>query len=311
MLPVAGRPMLERVLAHLATFGIDDVVLSLGFLPDAFRSAYPDGMCAGVALHYAVEDHPLDTAGAIAFAAAHAGLDEPFVVVNGDVITDLDIASLVEFHQEHAAEATIALTPVEDPSAFGVVPTDERGRVSAFIEKPPRDQAPTNLINAGTYVLDPSVLELIAPNVKVSIEREIFPALVGRQTLYAMASDAAWIDAGTPESYRRINLSWASTTAGGIDPSASVAADASVTDSVIGAASFVGAGATVRGSVLLDGVTVGSGATVVDAIVGYRVNLGPSVVVRAGAVIGDDVDVAGETVISEGQLVGGSTLHAQ
>ena len=175
MLPVGGRPMIERVLGHLARHGIDEVVLSLGYRPDAFLDAYPDGRCAGVELIYAVEATPLDTAGAIRFAARFAGIDETFVVVNGDVLTGARRDGLVAFHRERGAEATMALTPVEDPSAFGVVPTDEEGRVMAFIEKPPPGEAPTNLINAGTYVLEPSVLARIPEGRRVSIERETFP----------------------------------------------------------------------------------------------------------------------------------------
>ncbi|HEX5267069.1 MAG TPA: nucleotidyltransferase family protein, partial [Acidimicrobiales bacterium] len=155
LLPVAGVTMLERVLGRLAAHGVDDVVLSMGYRPDAFRDQFPDGRAAGVALTYAVEPEPRDTAGAIRFAADEAGIDGTFVVVNGDVLTELDVGALVAFHRERGGLATIALTPVDDPSAFGVVPTDDSGRVTAFIEKPPRGLAPTNLINAGTYVLEP------------------------------------------------------------------------------------------------------------------------------------------------------------
>lgn len=142
MLPIVEEPMIERVVGHLADHGMGDAVLSLGYRPDAFIDAYPDGTIAGVRLTYAVEPSPLDTAGAIRFAAAHAGIDETFVVVNGDVLTDSDLSGLVAFHRERGAEATISLTPVEDPSAFGVVPTDDQGRVEAFIEKPPATRRP-------------------------------------------------------------------------------------------------------------------------------------------------------------------------
>ncbi len=178
MLPIVGVPMIERVLGHLALHGVDEAVLSLGYLPDAFMEAYPDGRAAGIRLIYAVEPEPLDTAGAVRFAATFAGIAETFVVVNGDVLTDLDLTSLVAFHRERRAEGTIALHPVADPSAFGVVPTDEEGRVTAFVEKPPRDEAPTNEINAGTYVLEASVLARIPEGGRVSIERETFPAMV-------------------------------------------------------------------------------------------------------------------------------------
>jgi mannose-1-phosphate guanylyltransferase len=196
MLPVMEQPMIERVLGQLAAHGIEDAVLSLGYRPDAFINAYPDGSAGGVRLSYAVEPEPLDTAGAIRFAADHAGVEDTFVVVNGDVLTDLDITALVNFHHSHHAEATISLTPVEDPSSYGVVPTDAQGKVEAFIEKPPRDEVPTNLINAGTYVLEPEVLARIPKGRRVSIERETFPSLVEAGTLFALGSDVYWIDTG-------------------------------------------------------------------------------------------------------------------
>src|SRR5690606_33743633 len=136
MLPVGNRPMIERVLAHLSQHGVDRAVLSLGYRPDAFRDAYPEGRCLGVDLHYAVEPEPLDTAGAIRFAALDAGVDERFLVVNGDVLTDLDLAALISFHEGHGAEGSIALHRVDDPSDFGVVPTVDDGRDAAFEAKP-------------------------------------------------------------------------------------------------------------------------------------------------------------------------------
>ena len=206
MLPVGNRPMLERVVGHLARHGIDRAVLSMGYRPDAFRDAYPDGTCAGVELHYAIEPEPRDTAGAIRFAADDAGIDERFVVLNGDVLTDLDVTDLVARHEAAGAEATLALHRVEDPSAFGVVPTEADGRVIAFIEKPPRDEAPTDLINAGTYVLEPSVLGRIEPDVPVNVERVTFPAIAADRALYAFDGNTYWIDAGTPATLLEANL---------------------------------------------------------------------------------------------------------
>jgi mannose-1-phosphate guanylyltransferase len=181
LLPILDRPMLEWVVERLAGAGATEVVLSLGYLPSAFQEAYPDDRCAGARLRYAIEPEPLDTAGAIRFAAEAAGIDrsdEPFVVINGDVVTDADLGALLELHHSCGAEGTIALTPVEDPSRYGVVPIDEDGRVRAFIEKPPAAEAPSRWINAGTYVLEPSVLGRIPGGRRVSIERETFPAMV-------------------------------------------------------------------------------------------------------------------------------------
>ena len=298
LLPVAGVTMLERVLGRLAAHGIDDVVLSMGYRPDAFREQFPDGRAAGVALTYAVEPEPRDTAGAIRFAADEAGIDGTFVVLNGDVLTDLDLGALVAFHRERGGLATIALTPVEDPSAFGVVPTDSEGRVTAFIEKPPRDLAPTNLINAGTYVLEPEVLAMIPPGARVSIERETFPALVGEGRLFAMASDAYWLDTGTPAQYLRANLDLVEGPAL-LEPGSSVAPTARVCRSVVGAGARVEEGAEVRDSVLLPDAVVGPGAVVDGSIVGARARIGAHARLGPVTVVGCDVEVPAGRVLQD------------
>lgn len=299
MLPVVHRPMIERVVEHLARHGVDTAILSLGYRPDAFIDAYPDGVCAGVELHYAVEPEPLDTAGAIRFAALDGGIAERFLVVNGDVLTDLDIGALIAHHDSSGAEGTIALHEVEDPSAFGVVPTDAAGRVLAFIEKPPRDEAPTNLINAGTYVLEPSVIERIAPDQKVNVERVTFPAMVADGGLHALDGKTYWIDAGTPETYLTANLDLVSGVRGraedGIHPTAVV--EGSVTRSVAGAGARVEPGAEVTGSVLLAGAVVGAGATVRGSIVGPGAQIGAEATVES-SVIGDGMVLAAGTSVA-------------
>ena len=330
MLPIVEQAMIERVLGHLAQHGIDDAVLSLGYRPDAFINAYPSGTIAGVHLTYAVEPTPLDTAGAIRFAALHAGIDDTFVVVNGDVLTDADISALIAFHRAAGAEGTISLTPVEDPSAFGVVPTDNEGRVEAFIEKPPRDEAPTNFINAVTYVFEPSVLDRIPGDRPVSIERKTFPALVEAGTLFALGSDAYWLDTGTPDAYLRAHRdlllgrrSSPPSPAAVRDPSigpgswrigdtdvhsdsvvrslfgtgASVAAGAAIEESVIGAGSVVEEGAVVTGSVLLPGARVASKATVEGSVIGPGAIVGQRCVIHALSVIGAGAVTASGTVI--------------
>jgi mannose-1-phosphate guanylyltransferase len=323
------------VVGHLADHGMEEAVLSLGYRPDAFIDAYPDGTIAGVGLTYAVEPTPLDTAGAIRFAAAHAGIDETFVVVNGDVLTDSDLSELVAFHRRSGAEATISLTPVEDPSAFGVVPTDERGRVEAFIEKPPRDEAPTNLINAGTYVFEPTVLDRIPAERRVSIERETFPTLVEAEVLYAEGSDAYWLDTGTPDAYLRAHRDLLLGRRDGppspdaeLDPSlgpgtwrigdvdvqstevtrslfgrgSSVAVAAVVEESVIGAGAVVEEGASVIRSVLLPGARVASKATVEGSVIGPGAIVGQRCVIHGLSVIGGGAVTASGTVI-DGQRV--------
>lgn len=289
MLPVGGRPMIERVLDWLAGHDVDEAILSLGYRPDAFLEAYPAGEACGIHLHYAVEESPLDTAGAIRFAALEGGVDEMFLVVNGDVITDLDVSELVKFHRNQGAEATIALTPVEDPSRYGVVATDDDGRVLDFIEKPPPGEAPTNLINAGTYVLESSVLDRIPGGRRVSIERETFPALAADGSLYALGSDARWLDAGTPATFLAANLAYAPLGPNGPQVSGSVVADdvaiapdAEVTGSLVMDGAVIEAGAVLRDSIVGPGVRVGAGARVTD----YSV-LGKGYAVEAGAVLSE------------------------
>jgi mannose-1-phosphate guanylyltransferase len=292
MLPIAGRPMIERVLEHLAGHGVDEVVLSLGYRPDAFLEAYPDGRCAGVRLVYAVEPEPLDTAGAVAFAARHAGIDGRFVVVNGDVLSGLDLTALVAFHVDRGALATISLTPVEDPSRYGVVAMDRDGRVVAFVEKPPAGQAPSNLVNAGTYVFEPEVLDRIPDGRRVSMEHETFPALVAEGTLYALASDADWVDAGTAATYLQANLAMARRLElGGIDATAEVDPTALVRRTVLGPGVVVGAGALVEDSVLHPGARVGRDAVVRHSIVGRDAVIGEGARVEELSMLGDGAEV--------------------
>ena len=310
MLPVAGIPMLARKLAHLAEHGVTEAVLSLGYKPDAFLAAFPTGEAAGVRLHYAVEPSPLDTAGAIRFAAQSAGyLDsddpEPIVAVNGDVLTTLDLAAQLAFHRNVGARATIALTQVEDPSAFGVVPCETDGRVIAFVEKPARDEAPTDWINGGTYVLDPSVIGSIPANERISIERVIFPALVLEGSLYAVHSPTPWIDAGIPSTYLQANLDAIpsdSPRAGHVDASAQIHENAVVEHSVIGAGCVVADGAVVRRSVLLAGATVASGAVVEDSMLGEVAQVLAGAHISALSVVGDGAIVEAGAVLVDARF---------
>lgn len=296
MLPLVDRPMIEYVLAHLAEHGVDDAVLSLGYRPDAFVEAYPEGVCAGVKLHYAVEPEPLDTAGAIRFAATDAGISERFVVVNGDVLTDLDVTELVRFHDAHGGEGTIALHRVEDPSAFGVVPTDENGRVTAFVEKPPRDAAPTDLINAGTYVLEAAALARIPAGRRVSIERETFPAMVADGVLFAMADGGYWLDTGTPEQYLQAQLDLLDGVRGdarfGLAEDAMIDEAATVERSVVGAGASVAAGAVLIDALVLPGASIDADAQVCRSIVGPGAVVGTGAVLDGHTVLGAGVQVA-------------------
>ena len=299
MLPIVERPMIEHVVGHLAAHGVEEVVLSLGFLPDAFLDTYPDGRCAGLPLHYAVEPEPLDTAGAIRFAAEDAGIDEAFLVLNGDVLTDLAVDELIGFHRASGAEATVSLTPVDDPSRYGVVSTDADGRVTGFVEKPPAGAAPCNWINAGTYVFEPSVIDRIEPGRRVSVEREVFPAMADEGVLYGLRSEAYWVDTGTPETYLGVQLDLLDGVRGparsGVDDAAEIHPGATVRRSVIGPGAVVAEGSRVCDSVVMAGSRIGEGAVVDGSLVGRNATVGPDAQVLGLSVVGHGAEVvAGE-----------------
>tara|TARA_B100000131_G_scaffold322535_1_gene376800 strand:+ start:1293 stop:2288 length:996 start_codon:yes stop_codon:yes gene_type:complete len=298
MLPIVGRPMIEHVVGYLESYGITEVVLSMGFAPDVFQSAYPDGHCNGMPILYAIEPEPLDTAGAIRFAADFVNTQETFLVLNGDISTDLDIKNLISFHKESKAKATIHLTPVEDPSRYGVVTTDEEGRVLGFIEKPSLGEAPTNWINGGTYVFEPSVLQQIKPGKRVSVEKEIFPLLASEASLFAFTSEDYWIDMGTPSTYLQAQLDLIkggvrSSTFEGIDPDAKLYGN--VENSVIGKGVKVGMGSLIQRSILMDGAQVGEDVLVSDSIVGFGANVGRESVIESFSVIGHNAVVPPKT----------------
>jgi len=293
MLPVAHVPLIVRHIGQLERGGVDHVTLALGFLPEPFVEAFPDGRCGGVRLDYAIEPEPLDTAGAVRFAAEHAGIDETFVVTNGDVLTDLSIAELVATHRRHDAEATIHLIAVDDPSAFGVVEREPSGRIVRFVEKPAPGTEPSNLVNAGTYVLEPSVLARIPLGTPTSIERVTFPAVAADGRFYSLATDDYWIDAGRPELYLQANLDLVNgrrdEVCEPIAAGAVVAPDAVVDDSVVCAGARIEAGARVTRSVVLPAARVGPGAVVQDSIVAGTIGAGAELV---RTVVGADAKIA-------------------
>jgi len=277
ILAVGNRPMLENVIENLANHGVVEVVLSMGFQPFAFVDAYPDEMCAGLPLKYAIEPEPLDTAGAIRFAALQSGVDETFLVCNGDVITEIDISELASYHRNVGAEATISLTPTDNPSQYGIVPTDDHGQVTGFIEKPPGPDFETNLINAGCYIMEPSTLDRIASDRPVSVETEIFPKMVEDKKLYAVPSETYWIDAGTPETFLQANLDLLNGARGekrnGIHNQASISPNAVVETSMIGRGVKIADGAHIKNSVLMEGVEVEKDTRIEGSIVGERAKI--------------------------------------
>ena len=308
MIPVVGVTMLERVLRHLRSHGVEEAVLALGYLPDVFQEAFPSGESMGVKLRYSVESEPLDTAGAVRLAVDTAQIDSTFLVVNGDILSSFDLSSLVRFHKKSKGMATIALTPVDDPSRFGVVVSDKHGRVHSFVEKPALDSAPTNLINAGAYVFEPEALTVAQVGVPISMERLVFPELAKHRELFALEMPGYWIDAGTPASLLKVSLdilkgnikgsdlSGLQSAGEGLDGSVSVDPLVSVKGSYVGRDCVFEGIVDVRNSVLEEGVTICSQATVRDSVVL------PGAVVGEGALI--DCSIVGHgAIVPPGSIV--------
>ncbi len=321
MVPIFGVPFLERTLARLKAAGIEEAILPAGYLPEAITDHFGDGSRIGMRLTYVIEKTPLGTAGALKNVADH--ITGPFFVLNGDVLTGLDLRAMIRFHEKCAGIGALHLIRVDDPSAFGCVVHDPTGRVAAFVEKPPRDSAPTDEINAGTYLLEKAVLDAIPAGRPVSIERETFPQLLAAGVpLFAYTTSDYWLDLGRPADYLQAHQdvldghlvlqpladpaahtgeTWA------LDPGNSsarvygpsflgrnvvIAPDAKVGPyAVIGEGCHIEKGAIVERSILWDGVTVGSGARIAGAILASRVRVGENASIHPGAVIGHDVQI--------------------
>ena len=198
MLPLVDRPLLAYTFEHLRRYGVDRAVLSCGFLPTQIEEFFGERW-EGLSLAYRVEEQTLGTGGAVRFAAE--GLEETFYAVNGDSLREAELGELARFHRATGAKATILLTPVADPTRYGLVRLRPDGAVESFLEKPRPEEIDTNLINAGVYCLEPEVLDLIPSGRAVSIEREVFPRLVEQGACYGLALPGYWLDVGTPESY--------------------------------------------------------------------------------------------------------------
>ena len=319
MLPIVDRPMIEHVVGKLVAEGVDDVVLSLGYRPDAFGAAYPSGRCRGAGLRYATEPEPLGTAGAVLFAAREAAaangnarrtcpFSETFWALNGDVLTDVALGDLLALHRARNAEATILTIPMADASRFGMVEADASGRVSRFVEKPPAGDVTSGWINAGIYVLEPSVLSRIPAGRPVSMERETFPAVAADGGLYTLRSDAYWIDAGTPRSYLQANMDLISgrreARLEAVSSRSDIAADAVIVHSVVMEHAVVEPGARLSGSVVLPGARIGAGAVVSDSVVGDHATIEPAARVLGFTLIGDGA------VVEAGEIVRGGRLSA-
>jgi mannose-1-phosphate guanylyltransferase len=326
MLPVAGVPFTAHQIARARAAGVERVVLGTSYKAEIFEDYFGDGSQAGVQLRYMVEAQPLGTGGAIRYAAQEltCGPDDPVLVFNGDVLSGLDIAALVRRHQEADADVTLYLTRVADPRPFGLVPTDDEGRVTAFLEKPTTPQEiVTDQINAGCYVFRRSVIDTIPAGRPVSVERETFPGLLeSGATVLGVVDEAYWLDLGTPLAFVQGSCELVT---GLIDSpalpgatgeslvleGASVSPQAQLTGgTTIGEFSIVGPGAQVAGSVVLPRAQIGAGAVVRGSVVGSGAVIGEGAVLD-GAVIGDGAHIgAGNELLSGVRVFPGHSIPA-
>ena len=330
VVPLVGRPFISYMLEWLRGHGVDDVILGCGFMADRVQSVLGDGSAFGIHLCYLEEPRPLGTGGALKFAEDL--LDERFFMLNGDVLADLDLTAQLEAHERTGARATIGLMPVADPSAYGLVHMRPDGAVTEFVEKPGPEHTDTNLINAGAYILDRSVLDGMPPaGTNVSIERDVFPTLVDRG-LYGCEQSGYWLDIGTPERYlqgtydilegkvmteigRRLHDAGLLITDGAtvegrvlapalVAPGCSIGARALVGDrSVLGEGVTIGEGARVEASVLLDGVSVGADTTISGSIIGRDVQIGAHCQIDGGVVLGEGVKIGSGNTLAAGARI--------
>lgn len=312
MLPTAGTPFLSHLLSRIKAAGITHVVLGTSYRAEVFQDYFGDGSELGLEIEYVVEDVPLDTAGAIRNVYDRLRADDA-VIFNGDILSGADLGALVRTHRESAADVTLHLQRVDDPSRFGSVPTDETGRVLEFLEKTPNP--PTDQINAGCYVFRRSVIESIPVGRPVSVERETFPSLLASGAhVHGFIDSSYWLDVGTPEAF----VLGSSDLVRGLAPTsalpgpvgeallidgAKVADDAVLTGgSTIGAGAVVGAGARVSGSVVFDGASIADGAVVERSVLGAGAKVGAGAVLR-GVVLGDGASVGAGCELLDGARV--------
>lgn len=303
IVPLVDRPFMSYMLDWLKRHGVDDVIMSCGFLATSVREVLGDGSRYGVSLRFVEEPEPRGTAGALKYAAEH--LHERFLMLNGDVLTDIDLSAQVAQHEATGATATLALVGVADPSPYGLVRLHDDRSVAEFVEKPGADQIDTDLISAGAYVLERSVLELIEPGRSVSIEREVWPRLVGHG-LYAFPHEAYWLDIGTPAMYLKASSDILegfvqAPAVQRIGRGAEIAPGAHVGSTVVlGDRVTVGAGARIERAVVLEGCEIGERCELEDCILAPGVRVGAGTVISGGAVLGEGVVVGRDNLLTAG-----------
>jgi len=323
MVPILNRPFLEHAILYFRKHGVEEIILAMGYLPGAVEQYFGDGKQMGVQLTYLVEESPLGNAGAVKNAEAY--LDQPFLVFNGDVLTEIDLTEMIKRHREVKPKASIALTPVENPTIYGVVETDAEGMVKRFVEKPSWDKVTTNMINAGIYILEPEVLQLIPPLTYFMFEHNVFPPLLEKgEPMLSYPSDAYWIDIGTPEKYLKAHHDLLSAWGDAIriegesqiDPTAKIEGPVLIGENcvigreaqvkgpaVLGHGCEVADGAVVEGAVMWHHSRVDKGAVLRNCIVCAHSHVQQGSQVLDNCVIGDKVTVGTGNRLADGTIV--------
>lgn len=313
MVPVLNRPFFEHLVGYLKRHNITDIVLAVGKSVGQIRDCFGDGNKLGVRLTYSTEDSPLGTAGAV--KNAEKFLDDSFVVLNGDVFTDIDISVMARLHHDNKAAASLALTAVEDPTTYGVVETNGEGRVKRFIEKPSRDRVTTNMINAGIYILEPGILSCIAPKAFSMFERNVFPGLLEKgQAIYGYPFPDYWIDIGTPDKYAKLQRDLLPSYTGNsgirlegecfVHSSAQIEGPVLIGEgcsigmncvvrgpAVLGASCHLEEGVVVEGGILWQDCRIGEKAKLRNCLVASRCLVGEESEILDGCILGDDVRI--------------------
>ncbi len=310
MVPVLNRPFLEHMIEHLSSHGIDDIILTLCYLPDHIQSHFGDGSKFGVKLTYIVEESPLGTAGAV--KNIEDMLDDPIFVFNGDIFTELDLTEMLSLHYKRGAKVTIALTPVNDPTIYGLVETDRDGRVRRFIEKPSWDAVTTNMINAGSYILEREVLEYIPPSSYFTFERGLFPGLLKMgEAVYGYPSNTYWIDIGTPERYMKLHhdLMLGGAFREGVRDKLNIHPTAEINGPVaLGKDCVIGPGVLIMGpTVIGDGCRIEEGSVIEGAILWRNVHIGNRVVLK-NCIIADNTIAGDGCGIDDGSIIGENVI---
>jgi len=322
MVPVLNRPFFEHLVGYLKVHNIIDIVLAVGKSPEQIQDYFGDGSKFGVRIAYSIEDFPMGTAGAV--KNAERFLDDSFTVFNGDIFTDIDLSAMMRLHRENKAIASLALTPVEDPTIYGVVETDSQGRVKRFIEKPSWDKVTTNMINAGIYILDPDILSYIAPNTFSMFEHDVFPPLLEKgQAIYGYPFQDYWIDIGTPDKYLKLQHDLLQRYAGNrgikfegesfVHSSAQIEGPAIIGEAcfidrksimkgpvVLGTRCRVEEGAAIEGVILWQDCQIGKGAKLRNCLVASRCYIGEESEILDGCILGDDVRIGKGSKLSNG-----------